>query len=61
MNTRSVIASLIFVCALAAFLVWQYRAGQIGGVAIGLIVIAGFAIVALTHFFYRRMWHDDEG
>jgi O-antigen ligase len=60
MNTRSVIVSLTFVCVLAAFLVWQHLAGQMGSVAIGLIVIGGLIFVALTHFFYRRMWQDDE-
>jgi|WetSurMetagenome_2_1015567.scaffolds.fasta_scaffold1776026_1 hypothetical protein len=61
MNTRSIIASVAFVCALAAFLAWEYRAGQMGGVAIGLIVIGGLVFVALAHFFYGQMWHDDEG
>jgi O-antigen ligase len=61
MNTRSIIASATFVCALAAFLAWLYRAGQVGGAAIGLIAISGLVFVVLTHFFYERICHDDDG
>jgi O-antigen ligase len=60
MNMRSIVASLTFVCALAAFLAWQYRAGQISGVAIGLFAITGVVIVAVARFFYSQMWRDDE-
>jgi hypothetical protein len=60
MTTRSIVASAAFACALAAFLAWKYREGEMGGLAIGVIAMAGLVIVALANFFYGRMWQDDE-
>lgn len=60
MSRRPIIVSVAFVCVLAVFLGWLFRAGQLGGVAIGLIVISGMGFVALAHVFYKRMWHDDD-
>ena len=52
--------SVVIMSIFLAFLAWLYRAGKIGALAMGIIVVSGFVLVVVTHYFYKRLWRDDE-
>lgn len=61
MTKRSAIASVAITSPLLSLLAWLYHTGTIGLVAIAIILATGVAFVAVTHYFYKRLWLDDEG
>lgn len=60
MNRRSVLASSTIIATFLGFLVWLYLAGIVGFAAIAVILVAGIVFIGVTHYFYTRLWLDDE-
>lgn len=60
MTKRSAIASVVLASLFLGFLALLYRTGTISLVAIAIILVTGIAFVAVSHYFYKQLWLDDD-
>lgn len=60
MNIRSILASSVMLIIFGIFLYWLYSTGEISVTSIILIVLIGIIFIALTNYFYKRLWPSND-